>query len=94
MVLGLLIAGGALAGMIGLYRYERRGEDGPARAPAPEAPRYEPSGTGVPWRTVFAVAAIVVLIWMAVPAFAGYHLGYNDATDHQCLTRVGVQWCK
>jgi hypothetical protein len=35
----------------------------------------------------------VVIFWLIVPAVSGYHVGYNSATDHECLTRV-VQWCK
>lgn len=34
-----------------------------------------------------------VLLFMLEPAIAGYHVGFNSATDTECLSRV-VQWCK
>ncbi|HET9721125.1 MAG TPA: hypothetical protein VFP55_13675 [Solirubrobacteraceae bacterium] len=47
--------------------------------------------------TLFAVLAglvlLVVVLYIAAPAFNGYHVGYNVMTDHECLSRV-VQWCR
>jgi hypothetical protein len=39
------------------------------------------------------VAVLAIVLVLLLPAFAGYHVGYNSATDHECLTRL-VQWCK
>lgn len=42
---------------------------------------------------IVALVLVGVLIWLMLPAFAGYHVGYNAATDHECLIRL-IQWCR
>lgn len=32
-------------------------------------------------------------VWVFLPAAQGFHVGYNPATDDQCLTRI-LDWCK
>lgn len=46
------------------------------------------------YRGVLIIVALVFLLWMAVPAFEGYHLGYTAGTDNLTTTRLGVQWGK
>jgi hypothetical protein len=40
---------------------------------------------------------ILLLIALAIvfipPIAAGWHIGYNAATDEVCENRVGIQWC-
>ena len=43
------------------------------------------------WLIGFAAAGL--LLYLLTPALAGYHLGFNAATDNTCASRV-VQWCK
>ena len=40
------------------------------------------------------IAVILLAAFLVAPAFSGYHFGYNWATDHECLTRLGLQWCR
>ena len=42
---------------------------------------------------ILAGMAVAVALFVALPAFSGYHVGYNGATDNVCLSRL-VQWCK
>ena len=44
------------------------------------------------WAILIAVIGFA-LLWLLGPAFGGYHIGYNVATDTRCLSRI-VQWCK
>jgi hypothetical protein len=48
--------------------------------------------SGVVRGSVVVLVAFLVL-WLFIPAVEGFHVGYNAATDHECLTRV-IQWCK
>lgn len=45
-------------------------------------------------RAVLAAFIVCIpLFWAGGPAVHGYHVGYNAATDHECMVRV-VQWCR
>lgn len=46
-----------------------------------------------PARVILAIALGILLLWMfLVPITGGWHIGYNPATDHVCMSRI-VQWC-
>jgi ferric-dicitrate binding protein FerR (iron transport regulator) len=43
---------------------------------------------------LLGIAVALVLVWLVViPVSLGYHIGFNAATDHYCLSRV-LQWCR
>ena len=44
-------------------------------------------------RATLILAGCLVVLYLLLPAFNGFHLGFNSATDNTCMTRV-VQWCK
>lgn len=47
-------------------------------------------------KAAIALAAFTLLAigtWMFIPAAQGFHIGYNSATDGQCLSRL-FDWCK
>ena len=45
-------------------------------------------------RVFLAIVLGILLLWMLlVPVTGGYHIGFNPATDHQCVTRI-IQWCR
>jgi hypothetical protein len=42
---------------------------------------------------LLAIALGILVLWaFLVPALSGYHIGFNAATDHVCMSRI-VQWC-
>jgi hypothetical protein len=43
---------------------------------------------------ILGAIGVLFLIWLVLPAFEGFHVGYNFASDHECLTRLGLQWCR
>lgn len=47
-----------------------------------------------PARVFLAIALGILVLWMfLVPLTGGYHIGYNPATDHTCLSHI-IQWCR
>ena len=43
--------------------------------------------------TLVGIVLFVVGFYFLQPIADGYHVGYNSATDHECISRV-VQWCR
>lgn len=45
------------------------------------------------WYSIGITAVLLFVIFCVLqPVLAGFHLGYNAATDHECISRV-FQWC-
>lgn len=41
---------------------------------------------------MLVIVAVLTVLWLTGPAFRGFHIGYNAATDNECTSHV-LQWC-
>lgn len=44
-------------------------------------------------RAFLVIGALLLAVWLLLPAVQGFHVGYNSATDHECVSRI-LQWCR
>jgi hypothetical protein len=87
-----ILIGCALLGVVflGLHELRARGVFSETRAAQPLG-LFRSTRAGI--LAMVGLVAVVVLVWLLVPAFEGFHIGHDVWTDHECLSRI-VQWCK